>query len=720
MRALLARVSMALALASAPGCPDDGTPAKLSVTPAAVMATAGGSPIVFTATLTGSSAPISWALAPGDGAGTISPTSGPTTTYTPPASVPGSTLVTITASAGTLEAKATVTVRPIPRFGELLGVGGMPRDLAVANGQVFWSDVSDEPVKRVPAAGGTQTVVAHRAEQLAGFEVRSPHLVWLDLRAGIGATGCAGNDVIGALTRAAVDGTGVAQVAVRDACGGADGPVLDDASAFWITSEGSPLEWTVRQTPLGGGADTELAVSSKELGGLTRDAEALYWYEGRFSDPGSIVRRPIGGGDTSVVVTGTLDNPLSGVFTVSAGEVYFVELGYPYPYVFRVSRVPTGGGTPSRIAELSDRPFPAALHASGGELLWAEGDRIVAFSVSDGAERVVLAGAGQVLGFVVEEGDALAAVAPSLSRHDPATLLRVPLGGEDVVTLADGLEPVSALHVDGAHLYWAESSSSYDQLEGSGRLARIPLGGGAPETVFMGVGPYPALAAGGGRLWLGDGWRVKSVGLDGSGFAQLLHADDGIGDVEHTPYGGGSVLAMVGPFARVIRVPTAGGAPVVLHPGTGGPGGPLRVAGGLAYWLDSIDEIWRVPEGGGEAQQIAAGLAAATDLVADGEHVFVYENDAARIVRIPASGGPAVTLAGANHGVRTPLALDGRWLYWADPWGVYRVPKAGGTPEQIFALAADAEPTAIALDETSVYVTLTDCVVGIVGKITPK
>jgi hypothetical protein len=721
VRALLARVSIAV-LASALGfaCGSGGgAPAKLSVIPETATVTAGSSPIAFTATLTGSSAPIIWTLAPAEGVGTLSATSGPTTSYTPPASVPGERLVTITASAGTLQASAIVRVQPITRSVEVLGVGGWPRQVVVAGGHVFWSDLSDEPLKSVPTAGGTPTVVAHRVERVAGLEVRAPDLVWLDLRNGTAPSGCSGRAVIGALVRSAVDGTGVTQIALGDACGGAEGPIVDGADAFWITSTFTPPQWTLRQASLDGGVDTPLVVSSQTLRGLTRNADALYWYQGSFPEGGSIVRRPLAGGDARVVVAGDVANPLSGVFTVSDGEVFFVELAIPYPGPFRIARISTGGGTPSPVAEFSNRPYPAALRASGGDLLWAEGDRLVAFSIASGTERDVLVGAGEVLGFLVHGRDAIVAVTSWASHAGPATLLRVPLDGGSAATLAGGLEPVGALGIDGAHLYWAESSL-YDSFEGSGRLARVPLAGGAAETLLIGVAPNPRLAAGGGRLWIGDGFRVKSVGLDGGGLAQLVHLDGGVGDLEYTSYGGGSLIAMRGLQQAVVRISTDGGSPVVVELSPTAAPRAMSVGGSFVYWIEYGDQIWRVPEGGGEVQQVAAGLAAATDLVADRDHVFVYENDAGRITRIPASGGPADVLSGAPRFVPTLFALDGSWLYWVNPFDVSRVPKAGGLLEPVFPIGGNADPTAITLDDASVYITLTTLEGGGVAKITPK
>lgn len=82
---------------------------SLTLAPPTATVTAGGDALTFTATLTGSSATIAWALS---GPGELSDASGPTTDYTPPASVDSQTTATITATAGNVSQSATVTITP--------------------------------------------------------------------------------------------------------------------------------------------------------------------------------------------------------------------------------------------------------------------------------------------------------------------------------------------------------------------------------------------------------------------------------------------------------------------------------------------------------------------------------------------------------------------------------------------------------------------------------
>jgi hypothetical protein len=109
-------VAVVVALAGCSGGSDGdggggGPIPAIAVAPRTATVTAGGAGVTFTATLSGgATGTITWGL--GGGPGTLAPTTGPTTAYTPPAAIAAATAVTVTATAGALGASATVTVLP--------------------------------------------------------------------------------------------------------------------------------------------------------------------------------------------------------------------------------------------------------------------------------------------------------------------------------------------------------------------------------------------------------------------------------------------------------------------------------------------------------------------------------------------------------------------------------------------------------------------------------
>lgn len=88
---------------------NNGNNPSLSVSPMTAVVVAGGSPVSFTSMLVDASGTVTWTL---NGPGSIQPSTGSTTSYTPPASIGSSTPATLTATAGALTASATITVNP--------------------------------------------------------------------------------------------------------------------------------------------------------------------------------------------------------------------------------------------------------------------------------------------------------------------------------------------------------------------------------------------------------------------------------------------------------------------------------------------------------------------------------------------------------------------------------------------------------------------------------
>jgi hypothetical protein len=81
----------------------------LSITPGSAALKAGAGSATFTATLTDGSEAITWAINPD--IGSLSSATGTSTTYTPPATVPGATVVAVTASSkGAASVTATITI----------------------------------------------------------------------------------------------------------------------------------------------------------------------------------------------------------------------------------------------------------------------------------------------------------------------------------------------------------------------------------------------------------------------------------------------------------------------------------------------------------------------------------------------------------------------------------------------------------------------------------
>jgi hypothetical protein len=133
-------------------------PASLTVAPAIAELTSGGAPVTFSATLSGTSAPIIWALT---GPGSLSATSGPSIRYTPPATLSADTEATLLVAAGDVRARANI------RLARASGI--------LVTGRVV--DFFGIPVSDVDVRIGTQTTTTDVSGQFALGNVSIPYVL---------------------------------------------------------------------------------------------------------------------------------------------------------------------------------------------------------------------------------------------------------------------------------------------------------------------------------------------------------------------------------------------------------------------------------------------------------------------------------------------------------------------------------------------------------------
>jgi hypothetical protein len=108
---------------------------SIAVSPTLQVVNAGSAGIPFTANLQNSTTAITWSLS---GVGSLSGTTGPSVTYTPPATVAATSSATLTAQAGSVSTTATITVNPVgsPAAPSITSFTATPPNLPVGGGDV--------------------------------------------------------------------------------------------------------------------------------------------------------------------------------------------------------------------------------------------------------------------------------------------------------------------------------------------------------------------------------------------------------------------------------------------------------------------------------------------------------------------------------------------------------------------------------------------------------
>jgi hypothetical protein len=292
----------------------------------------------------------------------------------------------------------------------------------------------------------------------------------------------------------------------------------------------------------------------------------------------------------AVVLASNQDSP--GSIAVDATSLYWTNLGAlgggktAIRSPGSVAKMPIGGGTPITLATGQILPFGIVVDATSA--YWAD------------------------------QGDS-ADVPPGVPAG--GSLLKVPLAGGDVVTLASGQRP-GGLAIDLTNLYWTNQGVTGDT---DGTVMTMPLAGGSPVPLATGQNAPRGIAVDDTRVyWTNQG----STGTDGA----ILSVPIGGGDVtvlasnRSEPFvlvaqgdslywmdGGNALPGLMGVLLEMAKT---GGAPVVLASAMA----PVTIAAGPAavYWADNEvanDDVFGVPLGGGatvalpSGQDLALGLA---------------------------------------------------------------------------------------------------------------
>jgi hypothetical protein len=281
-------------------------------------------------------------------------------------------------------------------------------------------------------------------------------------------------------------------------------------------------------------------------------------------------------------------------------------------------------------------------------------------------------------------------------NHDNGTIGAVSLKGGSPTVLAPGMRP-AGLALDSTSVYWANDSSFSG---GDAAVLRMPLGGGSITTLASGLSRATAVAVAGGHAYWSSPTGVSRVPSSGGAVAVLVSVVP--------PQNVASMLAVdatnvywaaMGPQGGscLFAVPIDGGASVALESGCD-PSGSSPIAGIAAangdvfYTRDAISNtlsssLLRVPGTGGlpttlgsHASFVVSGpvVDVVSGPVVDAVHAYWLDNACSStggncqqsLWRVPVGGGTSVAL---THGATAPIALDATSVYWAGGGSVTRL-----------------------------------------------
>ncbi len=572
----------------------------------------------------------------------------------------------------------------------------------VAKGDnLYFSDSSDEPLKRLSLSDGSTTPLAPKIGRPESVFLHDREVFWIDG---------------GKLNQTSLDGsqTTVFANGERDPLTSVTPDVLfDSANAYWVNTVASVgcagnCTTIIQRAALGGGTPVTLASGDRKIVAIASDADNIYWEEDSMEPTspechcGSTIKKvPKNGGATVVLVDGTLNGTLpapgpgyipgswlpTGGIAVDATRLYFgvSEISY------RIVAVPIAGGSPTTLATVATRDETAGnsirhITVAASTLYWIDsGNRnLDALPVAGGnvavlANGLELADLNHPVGLTITADRAYwsepGTIGGCCLQIATGRIRTVPLNGGVPNTVIDGLDGPVAFALDASDLVFADAW----------RIARTPVDGGAVATIASGIRTNMArFAIDQSNIYVLDGDFVKAVPIGGGTVEKLAAAHspnlDDMSVVDQDIATDGSNVywtagAMSGPDV-VWKASVGGGIPLTLAQG-GGRSDPME-----CYWRIVLDaqnvyfssaasnnvpgcSVMRVPKNGGATTTLVdtVGL---RDFTVDASSLYVSEVVTAKnwIRKIPLSGGAASVLFSANAWV---LTNDADNLYWIDP-----------------------------------------------------
>jgi hypothetical protein len=256
---------------------------------------------------------------------------------------------------------------------------------------------------------------------------------------------------------------------------------VSEATGLAVDAENvyfSAYDRTVKKVPTSGGAVTTLVSGLKAPWGIAVDATTLYYADANIFGGGfqaTLGSVPIAGGPNTVLVT-SLEG---GRFVALAdGNIYWDSGNYVNSTDHaEIEFVSKSGGTATALI-----PGTAAINgivAAGDTLFYVDDFGVWAISLAGGSPRSVATGGGYSL--ALDE-----TYAYYLST---GSILRVPLAGGPVVTLASGLNTPQAIAVDSTDVYVAVEYGINESY-----IAKVSKSGGPVVTLVGGQQDTTAIA----------------------------------------------------------------------------------------------------------------------------------------------------------------------------------------------------------------------------------
>lgn len=569
----------------------------------------------------------------------------------------------------------------------------------IPNIQSFWITSNDliwsngDPyvaMKKAPTTGGDETPLAIPMNEPLSLQILGQDVYWLENRT-------TSNAIDRLILSTSVDGT-VHYVAQGPSCtsNATNGFAIDGENAYWIVCDAARANALLQKVPLNGGSPSILATIGGKVINLTVDSTHVYWdQEERIPNPAdttaSILRVSKAGGLPQVVITETSHDGFSlAAMVAREGQVFF-DWRSSVSNQYRIRKVPSTGGTPITLANVTNIPFNQQVRSiavDSSTVYWSDTATINSVPLNGGARTILASTANQANSIAIQDNRLFWVETDCCRTTQPGRIKSIPLQGGQVSVILDGLPALNGtLAVTATNLYWIEGGVTF-AIEGWGRVRKTSILGGEPTTVASGLlhSSRPPLVVGGEYIYIADEQSIKKLPIDG-GYPEMLYPieiDLGTVGRINDIASDGSFIYWTEDYGSAVRKMSVSGGPVTtLSTGTSPRAENIAVANGFVYWLDNLlpdgYSLRKLPVAGGTLSTIATNIQSPTGLEVDGDNAYFAEHDTGDIRKVSVNGGTVTTLYdGTPFHSPSEIAQDHTHIYWTNQAQVARVSKTGG------------------------------------------
>jgi hypothetical protein len=259
---------------------------------------------------------------------------------------------------------------------------------------------------------------------------------------------------------------------VSEQNGNANRLAIDSTSVYFTESPAG----LVKKVPVGGGVVTTLATQAVPLA-IAVDSTSVFWTGESGTQTGTVTRATLDGASQATIATSQI-NPNS--IAVDATSIYWANGGTFLCNCGSIVRAALDGSSTTTLAY--GGTFPSSIAVDSASVYWIENSAAVLEMPLSGGPPSILA---SVPGRFVGIQGALAIDATAAYWAQPGhgvgdgTILKVPLTGGSVTTLASGQCFPGSITVDTTSVYW----TTYGTGTTSGTVVKAALDGSGMTTL---------------------------------------------------------------------------------------------------------------------------------------------------------------------------------------------------------------------------------------------